>query len=453
MRCKKILISYYLFFAASILCLCQSPDGTRPDTFSSEGNFLDYIQMAHLNYMWDGAEKTSGLALERIHPNENRPLKEKDIVTTGGSGFGIMGLIVGIERGFIDRTEGVQRLSKIVDFLINADRYHGVWPHWINGSNGKTVKFGEMDDGGDLVESSFLMQGLLCARQYFINGNQDEKTLVAKINRLWHEMEFSFYQQDGKDVLFWHWSPKYKWEINFPLEGYNECLIVYILGASSPTYPISPDAYHTGWARDGDIVSNAAPYRHKLYLKHNFSEENGGPLFWAHYSYTGFSPKGTKDKYADYWEVTRNHALANYDYCVDNPKHFKEYGKDCWGLTSSYSPSGYSTHAPNNDIGVITPTAALSSFPYTPKESMRALKYFYFTKGDILWGKYGFYDFYCPQDDWCADAYLAIDQCTIAPMIENFRTALLWNLFMSAPEIQDGLTRLGFTYKKVPCRY
>lgn len=440
---KTVLL---LSLIVPLLWGCTSkPEKNRPLTFVSDDAFLDSIQKKHLNYMWDGAEPTSGMAPERIHPNGIYPQNDKQVVTTGGSGFGIMGLIVGIERKFIDREKGVERLHKIVDYLAKADRFHGVWSHWIDGPTGKVKPFGTKDNGGDLVESSFLMQGLICVRQYFQNGNEREIELANKIDKLWKEMEFSFYQHN-KDVLYWHWSPNYQWEMNFPLEGYNECLITYILAASSPTYSIPASAYHNGWARKGQIVSDAAPYGYKLYLKHNYAEETGGPLFWAHYSYIGFCPKGSKDQYADYWEVTKNHALSDYAYCVANPKHFKGYSENCWGLTASYSPEGYAAHAPNNDLGVITPTAALSSFPYTPKESMQALKYFYYEKGNKLWGPYGFYDAFSETANWYADSYLAIDQCTIAPMIENYRTGLLWKLFMSAPEVQAGLTKLGFTY-------
>ena len=361
----------------------EKPDTeeVRPESFASDDEMLDYIQKVHLNYMWDGAEPTSGLARERIHLDGDYPEKDQNVVTTGGSGFGIAGLLVGIERGFIPREEGVKRLTKIADYLKRADRFHGVWPHWLYGPTGKVKPFGQKDNGGDLVESCFLMQSLLCVRQYFRDGNEQEKALVEKIDQLWKEMEFSWYQ-NGKDVIYWHWSPEYNWEMNFPLEGYNEALIVYVRNLS--------------------------------------------------------------DRYANYWNVVRNHALSNYRYCVENPKQYKGYGEDCWGLTASYSTKGYAAHCPgDNDHGVITPTAALSSFPYTPEESMRALKYFY-SKGDWIWGKYGFYDAFSEGSDWTVPRYLAIDQCTIAPMIENYRSGLLWKLFMSCPEVQEGLQKLGF---------
>lgn len=419
---------------------------SRPTSFSSNDEFLDFIQKSHLNYMWEGAEPTSGLAPERMHMDGVYPENDADVITTGGSGFGIAGLIVGIERGFIPRDEGVERLHKISDYLAAADRHHGVWSHWIYGPTGKTKPFGQKDNGGDLVESAFLIQGLLIAREYFKNGNDSERMLAEKIDKLWREMEWDWYL-NNQDVLYWHWSPDYGWEMNFPLEGYNECLITYILAASSPTHSIPASAYHNGWARGGAITSDNEAYGYPLVLSHNGAEEYGGPLFWAHYSFIGLSPKGLKDKYADYWELNRNQALINYSYCVENPKGYKGYGDNCWGLTASYTVDGYTAHMPyKNDRGVITPTAALSSFPYTPEESMRALNNFYYNLGDSIWGHYGFYDAFSIQDNWYPHRYLAIDQLTIAPMIENYRTGLLWNLFMNAPEIKEGLNKLGFTY-------
>ena len=449
----KIIFQILLLVLLTALPACKSEttnpvpenkETQRPESFASDDAMLDYIQRVHFNYMWDGAEPTSGLARERIHLDGQYPEHDQDVVTTGGSGFGIAGLVVAMERGFITRDQGVERLTRIVDFLERADRFHGVWSHWINGPTGKVKPFGQKDNGGDLVESCFLMQGLLCVRQYLNDGNEKEKNLIDRINALWHGMQFDWYTRGGQDVLYWHWSPEYEWEMNFPLEGYNECLIVYVLAAASPTHTVPASCYHKGWARSGGIKSDAAPYGYPLEVKHNGAEQTGGPLFWAHYSWIGLDPRELKDQYADYWNVVRNHAMSNYKYCVENPKHYTGYGPDCWGLTASYSTEGYSAHCPGNDLGVITPTAALSSFPYTPEQSMAALKGFY-GRGESIWGKYGFYDAFSPASGWTLPRYLAIDQCTIAPMIENYRTGLLWRLFMSCPEVQQGLAKLGMT--------
>lgn len=385
------------------------------------------VQRQTFQYFWDGAEPNSGMARERIHVDSVYPQHDQSIVTTGGGGFGVMAIITGMERDFISREEGRQRLEKIVGFLERCDRFHGAWPHWMDGGTGKVKPFSKKDDGGDLVETSFMLQGLLCARQYFRHGNAAEKAIARRIDKLWKSVDFDWYRQ-GKQVLYWHWSPHYGWEMNFPVHGYNECLIMYVLAASSPAHGISPAVYHEGW---GD-------YKQKDILH--------APLFWAHYSYLGLDPRGLKDRYADYWQQNRDQAMTNYQWCVDNPHGYKGYGKDSWGLTASYSGPGYSGHAPtqNRDKGVIAPTAALSSFPYTPEQSMAAMKHWYRDMKDKLWGPYGFYDAFSEQYNWYPRRYLAIDQGPIVVMMENYRSSLLWRLFMSCPEVRTGLKKLGF---------
>jgi hypothetical protein len=403
------------------------------------------VQRTTFQYFWDGAEPVSGLGRERFHVDGNYPDNDKNIVTIGGSGFGVMAILVAIERGFITRQQGVQRLEKIVSFLEKADRFHGAWPHWLNGETGKVKPFGRKDNGGDLVETSFVLQGLLAVRQYLKNGNDNEQTLANRIDKLWKDVDFNWYR-NGKNVLYWHWSPTYAWEMNFPVTGYNECLIMYVLGASSPTHGIPAEVYHEGWAQNGKINHTTTKYGHTLTLSHNGAQEYGGPLFWSHYSYLGLDPRGLKDRYADYWKENKNHVLIDYEWCVENPKHFKGYGPDSWGLTSSYSVKGYSGHAPGmqRDLGVISPTAALSSMPYTPEQSMRAMKHWYNDLGDKVYGIYGFYDAFSETDNWFPKRYLAIDEGPIVVMMENYRSALLWNLFMSCPEVQQGLKKLGF---------
>jgi hypothetical protein len=411
----------------------------------SDEDLMNLVQKQTFQYFWDGAEPVSGMAPERIHLDGDYPQNDKSIVTSGGSGFGVMAILVGIEREFITREEGLERFEKILDWLEKADRFHGVYPHWLYGETGKVRPFSPDDDGGDLVETSFLFQGLLCVRQYFMDGNNREKQLAGKIDKLWREAEWNWYRGENKEnVLIWHWSPNYGWKKNHKIQGYNECLITYVMAACSPTYPILPEVYHEGWARNGEIKGGPTKYGYELALKHNGSPEYGGPLFWAHYSHLGLDPRNLKDEYADYWQHNRNHVLIDYEYCIENPKNFPGYGPNCWGLTASYSVRGYSAHKPGNDRGVISPTAALSSIPYAPDESLAAMRYFYEELGDSLWGDYGFYDAFSISDEWFPQRYLAIDQGPIVVMIENYRTGLLWDLFMSCPEVKQGLRKLGF---------
>ena len=417
---------------------------TRPEI--SDDSLLTLVEYRTFQYFREGAEPVSGLACERIHTDGVYPEHDQSVITSGGSGFGVMAILVGIERGFVTREEGYKQLRKSVDWLSKADRFHGAWPHWMYGETGKVKPFGQKDNGADLVETAYLMQGMLCVREYFKNGNADERKLSSDIDKLWKGVEWNWFTNGGKDVLYWHWSPTYGWAMNFPVEGYNECLILYVMAASSPTYPVTAGAYKKGWARDGKIKTRSGKYGYELTLRHNGAEECGGPLFWSQYSFLGLDPRGLKDEYADYWSNNVNHTLINRQWCIENPNHFKGYGENCWGLTASYSTVGYSAHAPgkNTDLGVISPTAALSSFPYTPEYSMQALKHFYFDLGDKIWGKYGFYDAFSEQNNWYPARYLAIDEGPIVVMIENYRSELLWKLFMQCPEIQAGLKKLGF---------
>ncbi|MDC6363800.1 MULTISPECIES: glucoamylase family protein [Flavobacteriaceae] len=412
----------------------------------TDEELMDLTQAETFKYFWDHAEENSGGARERYHPND--PGRDANVVTAGGTGFGLMALIVGMERGFISKEQGVERLTTLLDFLENADRFHGAWSHWINGTNGSVIPFSAMDDGGDLVETAFLAQGLICVKEYFKSGSASEQTLAQQADDLWKGVEWDWYTQ-GQNVLYWHWSPNFGFDINFQLRGYNEVLITYIMAAASPDYDISKEVYTSGWASDGSIVSANTQYGHPLLVKHNGSEQFGGPLFWAHYSYLGLDPTTLSDEFVDYWDVNVNHSKINYAYCVDNPNNYLDYGEDCWGLTASYSRNndgsiGYNAHNPSNDTGVISPTAAISSIPYTPEESLKAMHYFYKNKDKLL-GPAGFYDAFSPQNNyWVAEAYLAIDQGPQIIMIENYRTGLLWNLFMGNEDVQTGLTKLGF---------
>lgn len=402
----------------------------------SDEELLTKVQRQTFRYFWEGAEPTSGMARERTTSGAT--------VTTGGTGFGVMAMTVAAERGFVTRSEACERVQRIVTFLAQrATAYHGAFSHWINGETGATLPFSADDNGADLVETGLLFQGLLTARAYFDGADAAESKLRADITALWEAVEWDFFTKQGTEkVLYWHWSPDKGWAMNLPIRGWNEALIVYVLAASSPTHPIDREVYAEGWARGGAMLNGKLFYDTVLPL----GEDYGGPLFWAHYSFLGLDPKGLSDAYADYWEQVRNHTLINYKYCVANPKKYAGYGPDCWGLTASDIPDGYTASSPTNDRGVIAPTAALSSMPYTPDESMAALRFFYYKLGDKLWSDYGFIDAFDLSTGWFdTGMHIAIDQGPIVVMIENHRTGLPWRMLMSDTDVQAGLAKLGFT--------
>jgi hypothetical protein len=399
----------------------------------SDEELLTKVQQQTFKYFWDFGHPVSGLARERNTSG--------DVVTSGGSGFGIMAIVTGIHRGFITRAQGLARLQTIVAFLKDkAQTFKGAYPHWLNGATGAVVPFSANDNGADLVETSYLIQGLLAARQYFTGADAAEAKLREDINTIWNRVEWTHFTKGGEQVLYWHWSPSVNWAMNMQIKGWNESLITYALAASSTTFPISKAVYDNGWASNGGMRNGASYYGMQLPLGPAY----GGPLFFAHYSFLGINPKGLTDAYANYETQNRVHTLVNYNYSKENPKGHFGYSDSVWGLTASDIKGGYTASSPTNDIGVIAPTAALSSFPYTPTESMKALKFFYYTLGDKIWKEYGFVDAFSLKEPWFANSFLAIDQGPIIIMIENHRSGLLWNLFMSAPEVKDGLKKLGF---------
>jgi hypothetical protein len=415
----------------------------------AEEKLLDKVQQQTFNYYWEGVEPQSGAARERIHMDNIYPSNDREVVTSGGTGFGVLATLVGIERRFITREEGRQRLEHLAGWLEKAARYHGAWSHWMF-PDGKTKPFSKFDNGGDLVETAFLAQGLITARQYFAKGDDTkDKALAETLDQLWRAIDWQWYTR-GENVLFWHWSPDYEWKMNFRVRGHNECLIMYVLAASSPTHPVDPVVFHEGYMRNGAISSDRIFYGLPTVLDHYESNDMAvGPLFWAHYSHMGLDPRTLRSKYGNFWELNKNHTKIHHLHCTENPYEYEGYSEKCWGLTSSYSMNGYAGHNPQEDLGVISPTAALSSFPYTPEESMSFLKFMY-NEQDSLVGKYGPYDAFSFQSDWYLPRYLAIDQLPIPVMIENYRSGLLWNLFMSAPEVQQGLKKLDFDFETSP---
>ncbi len=407
----------------------------------TDDELLTSVQEATFRYFWDWGHPVSGMARERA--------RSRNACATGGTGFGVMAIMVGAERGFVSRRDAAARLLHIVRFLqTKATRYHGAWSHWINGRTGRTIPFAKKrgvraDDGGDLVETAFLIQGLLAVRQYFDRSDPAETELRRRITQLWREVEWDWYlREPGGKTLYWHWSPRYGWFMNLRIRGFNECLIVYLLAAASPTHPIPGSCYYEGWAGGRRYANGRTYYGYKLWV----GPPLGGPLFFTHYSFIGFDPRGWRDRFCCYFENNRRITLIHRAYGIANPKGFKGYGPQLWGLTASDGPDGYAARAPGRrDDGTIAPTAAISAMPYAPRESLAALKHMYHAYGARLWGEFGFHDAFNPTRDWFAKSYLAIDQGPIVCMIENYRTGLCWRMFMANPEIAPALRAMGWT--------
>ena len=419
--------------------LRASAPGPTVDAFTTDQTdeqWLDMAEEAAFRYFWLHAHPVSGLARERYGSGE--------VCATGGTGMGIMALIAGAERGYAPRAAVAGRVRGILAFFATKPvSYHGAFAHWVNGSSGASIPFDDpTDPAGDIVETSYLMQGLLAARQYFDGADTTETRIRELATQLWHAVDWDAYRPASPgNAVYWLWSPLTGFTKSFAVSGWNECMIVYLLAKASPTHPVPARCYAQGWARYGAMVNSGTFYGYRLWVGSDY----GGSLFFSHYSFLGFDPRGRRDAWANYELHNHNHAHIQRAYCAANPYGRAGYGGDIWGLTASDDPWGYGAHAPySNDNGTLTPSAALSSMPWTRAESLAALKALYRQYGRWIWGPFGFTDAFNPGMNWYASSYIAIDEGPIAVMIENARTGLLWDRFMRNPEIAPALDSLGF---------
>ncbi|MDR2947526.1 MAG: beta-glucosidase [Candidatus Adiutrix sp.] len=431
--------------AATLLSLClllAAPAGAFwADTdYLADRQALDSLQREAFLYMWEDGDPESGMAYEANFGWEERP------VAVGGSGFGAAAIVVAADRGWISRDQALSRLLKIARFLTKTaeahPQWHGGFPHWLSGRTGEVFNYGD-GEVIDTVETALLMQGLLIARAYF-NGPGSEAELRGLITKLWHAVEWDWFSNSPEEEngIFWHWSPDpERGYLGLRIRGYNEALITYVLALASPTHPISRKTY--------DYWSTGPDYRTRTVFGYRLegTSPDGGPLFLAHYSFVGLDPRRLADKKVPGGYFARNVAqtLSNREYCLTEAPSANQYGPNFWGLSASQIKDGYTASSPANDQGAVAPTAALSSMPYTPHYSMEVMHNLKSMMNGRAWSWFGPLDGVSPHEGWVSDHYLAIDQLPIVLMVENYRSGLLWNLFMADPEVRAGLDAAGLT--------
>lgn len=429
----------------------QSPAASAATHPMSDEVLLTMVQQASFRYYWDAAEPNSGMARES-EPGDD------DTIALGASGFGVMAMIVAAERGFVPREATVARLTTIATFLEQAERFKGAWPHFISGRTGKAIPLFQIyDDGADLVETSFMMQGLLAARGYYTRDTPAERDLRARITRLWEGIDWDWFRATPKrDALYWHWSPNYGFQIANRLEGWNETMITYLLAIASPTHPAPASIYDTGFMRSAGSNPYGEPYgvprsyfgittTQSYFPPTPTSPGSPGPLFFTHYSFMGYDPRGVHDRFSDYFESNRQLSRISQAYSIANPLKMKGYGADSWGITAVDGPEDeYHEYKPFlTDDGTLAPTGAVSSYVYTPQASLGAIRHWYRDRGAQLWDIYGFRDSFNEQRDWYSGITMALNQAPQTVMIENGRTGLVWRAFMANREIAAMQTKIG----------
>lgn len=397
---------------------------------------LTEMQRAGFDYFYLFGHPISGLARASAR-------RDPDVCAIGASGMGFFNLGVGVERGFITRHEGADQALKELTFLSEkAERFHGAFPHFINGRTGKVIPFTKYDDGADLVETGFLMEGVLFAREYFSSPDPEEVEIRKLADDLWRDVEWDWFVDKTGPIpaLIWHWSPHYGWKQNLHIIGFNECQIIYVLALASPTHPIAPRCYWDGW-ESGDYGLEHTEFG--IHLDLGSRPVTGPPLFVTHFSYLGLDPHQIWFRGRTYFDQFKDFCRVQVRYAESRSNVYKGYGP-LWGITSSAGPDGYKPFAPGiRDTGTLAPTAAIASMPYVPDASIACLLEMYQNYGSELWGPFGFYDSFNLSRNWVSKTYLCIDEGPIAPMIENYRSGMCWKVFMKSKEIPPVLKLLN----------
>lgn len=420
---------------ALVTAAVRAAEPTPASLDADTRKLLAEVQQAGIKYFYDFGHPVSGLTrvgTERV----------PELCEIGGTGWGLYNLIVAADRGFVPRADVAKRLQTMLRFLSKADRFHGAFPHWMNGETGKTIPFNKEDDGADLVETAFLCQGLIAVREYFTHSDAVETEVRQLADQLWRDVDWTWFatEKDGRAYLRWHWSPTLGFKKDMPIQGFNETHIVYILALASPTHPVSMKYYRQGWEGGGAHLSKA---RSDFGIPLTLGRGSDMPMFFAHYSYMGFDPHAISWEGRSYFDQIRDMCRVQVAYAQSMSEKYKGYGP-LWGLTACKGVKGYKAFCPGTrDEGTIAPTAALSSLPYVPEASLSCLKELQTHYRDKLWGTYGFADSFNLTQDWVVVGYLGNDVGTIAPMIENYLSGLCWKSFMHAPEIIGAVKQIN----------
>ncbi|HEX7117569.1 MAG TPA: glucoamylase family protein [Longimicrobiales bacterium] len=465
MRKLSILLSIVLVCAA---CGASPGPADPADGAVSPADlaFLDTLQHRTFRFFWERANPENGLVPDRW--------PTPSFSSIAAVGFGLPAYAVGIERGWITRAEGADRVRTTLRFLWNAPQ--GDAPAGVSGYQGFFYHFLDMRTGHrfeqvelSTIDTALLMAGVLFCMEYFDGPDPVEAEIRALADSLYRRVDWAWMlNENGRISMGWRPDRGF---ITYDWRGYNEAMVLLILALGSPTHPVPEDVWTTYTSTNawGDY----------------YGQEHVGfaPLFGHQYSHIFIDFRGIQDAYMrarglDYFENSRRATLAQRQYAIDNPMGWRGYGADVWGLTASDGPADatlpvdgtprrfYSytargaSHTDVRDDGTLAPTALGGSIPFAPPQTIRALRAIRDRYGAAIWGEYGFLDAFNPTFQWTDvplkhgrvipglgwfdTDYLGIDQGPIVLMAENYRSGLIWERLRQNPYIVRGLRRAGF---------
>jgi hypothetical protein len=383
--------------------------------------FLEELERANFRYFWEQANPETGLVRDRC--NVRRPDKSA-VASIAATGFGLTALCIGVERKFITRSEAQQRVLNTLRFLWKKlPNHRGLFYHWANVETGQRIWDSEVSS----VDTAILLCGILTSRQYFPHPEIHE--LASEI---YNRVDWNWLSEDTP-ILPYGWSPEagflqYRWD------DYSELMMMYLLGLGSDAHPLPANAWDS-WKR------SIFEYDGVRYIG------SFAPLFIHQYSQAWFDFRGKRDRYADYFKNSIIATRVHRQFCLDLASQFPDYSEDLWGITASDSIKGYAVWGGPPAIGPIDGTvvtcAAGGSLPFLPEEAMRVLKTIKDRYGQGTWSDYGFVDAFNPLTQWYDTDVIGIDVGVTMVMVENARTAFVWETFMKNPEAKRGMERAG----------
>jgi hypothetical protein len=433
----------------------------------ADDEFLDTLQRRTFDWFWETTNPENGLVPDRW--------PTKSFCSVAAVGFGLAGYGVGVERGYVSRQQAIERTLNTLRFFAIAPQsddsskatgHHGFFYHFLNMQSGLRHPVCELSS----IDTSWLMCGVLFAREYFDRDDAAEREIRELADALYRRVEWTW-MQPRPPLVCMSWRPEEGFG-SLEYKGYDEAMLLYVLALGSPTHPIDPAAWNTFTStyKWGDF--------------YGYEHVNFAPLFGHQFAHVFVDFRGIRDAYMreknlDYFENSRRATYAQQAYAIKNPMRWKDYGEQIWGLTACDGPADvkrtyageerlfrtYSARGAGldyiNDDGTIAPTAAGGSIPFAPEICIPALRVMRDRYGDALFTKYGFLDSFNPSfmyNDvelkhgrivegltWVDGDYLGIDQGPILLMAENFRTEHVWNVLKKSPYIRRGLERAGFT--------
>jgi hypothetical protein len=404
--------------------------------FTNTDQFLDFIEETHFDFLWYWANPLNGLIADRSEQNSS--------CSIAAVGFGLTAIGIGIDHGWITRAQGVARVATTLRTFLQGPEgsgatgiigYNGWFYHFLDMKT--ALRASSMPELSS-IDTVLLLAGILSAKQYFNGTNADETSIRTMATSIFNRVNWTWMSQ-GTSGVSMAWYPDTGFSAGNWI-GYNEGMIIYILGLGSSTTPLPTSSWNL-WTSGYTWATNWG----QSYVFYP-------PLFTYEYSHCWIDFRHIADAYmnshsSDYFENSRRAALAQVAYATANPNHLIGYSSTVWGLSASDDPNGYTAHGlppQGYDDGTIAPTAAGAAIAFTPEYSEPALSYFYNHYRSKIWTAFGFRDAFTPRLNWFDVDELGIDQGPIVIMIENYRTQRPWQLFMRNPEVQTGLQRAGF---------